>query len=536
MIILHDHQQKSINEINQAFLTNQKVLYQLSTGGGKTVVMSQFVLDFKGKILVLVHRSELVEQTIRTFLSFGILAKSITSKDKYIPIARVYVAMVDTIYNRLKKQEIQIDLIICDECHRMDFNKVIDLFNCKVLGLTATPVLQARKTYFKCRRCGTIDNDVFDCHGQEAEEWGRDVTMSEYYDTIVVGRSISELIEDDKLVQNIDFVEKYVNTDSFTKDSKGEFTSASQNKEYNKDSAIFNVLLNYKKYCEGKKTIIFNNSCENNLKIYESFSKEGYNVKMFDSINETELNRHEIVEWFKSERDAILLNVGIFTTGFDVTDVEAVIVNRATTSLSLWLQIVGRGARVTKHIYKDSFICIDGGGNIERHQSWSAKRDWAQIFYHGLNKPKRKKDDAMNIKECQGCGMLYDAKTKECPECGFIEPEKPKKEKKEVNVSASLMASVPIPNAKKIIAFTLRNNGDLHFAFSILIDQIVDLFKFHEVEESLYIANKGKRINELVRGCYFEFYKELPRKQDRSMNYLINKINTRLNDYYQSKN
>ena len=494
--------------------------------------MSDFVLNFEGKILVLVHRSELVEQTIRTFGSFGILAKSITSKDKYIPVARVYVAMVDTIYNRLKKQSIKIDLIICDECHRMDFNKVIDIFECKVLGLTATPVLGLRKTFFKCRRCGIVDNDIFDCHNQEAEEWGRDVTLSEYYDTIVVGRSIAELIEDNKLIQNIDFVEKYVNTDSFTKDSKGEFTTASQNKEYNKESAVFNVLLNYQKYCLGKKTIIFNNSCENNLKIYESFSKEGYNVKMFDSINESDLNRTQIVEWFKNERDAILLNVGIFTTGFDVTDVEAVIVNRATTSLSLWLQIVGRGARTTDKIYKDSFICIDGGGNIEMHQSWSSQRDWKKIFYEGLTKPKRKKDDAINIKECKGCGALFDAKTKECPECGHVEPEKPKKDKKEIEVSASLMASVPIPNAKKIINYTLRNKEDLHFAFSILIAQIVDLFKFHEVEERLYIANGGKRIKELVRGCYFEFYKELPRKQDRSMNYLIDKINKNLQEYY----
>jgi superfamily II DNA or RNA helicase len=532
MIQLYEHQRKSIEEINNAFLTHRKVLYQLSTGGGKTVVMSDFVSNFNGNILVLVHRSELIEQTVKTFANFGINAMPLTAKNKEIPKCNVIVAMVETLFNRLKTQNINIDLIIADECHRMDFNKIINQFDCKVLGLTATPVLLEKKKYFKCRRCGEVDNEVFDCHNEEAEEWSRDVTMSEFYDTIVVGRSILELIQDSKLVQNIDFVEQYINVNNLKTDNTGEYSTASQNNEYNKPEAIFNVLLNYNKYCLGKKTMIFNSSCENNLKIYESFLDEGLNVKMFDSFNISEFTRHEVVEWFKNERDAILLNVGVFTTGFDVTDVECIIVNKATTSLSLWLQIVGRGARITDKIYKDSFICIDGGGNVARHMTWSAKRDWNKIFYYGLKKPRRKKDDAINIKECKGCGLLYDAKTLECPECGYIEPEKPKKQKSESNELAKIVYSVPVPNAEKIINYTLRNNGDLHFAINILIDQIVDLFKFHDVSYELYKANKNKRIMQLITSCYFKFYKELKANSNRTIPQIKLKVNQKLEKYY----
>lgn len=531
-IKLYEHQKKSIDEIKNAFLEHRKVLYQLSTGGGKTVVMSDFVKQFQGTIIVLVHRSELVEQTINTFANFGIKAIGITAKIKTIPKANIYVAMVDTLYNRLQKQFIEANLIIADEAHRMDFNKIINQYDCKILGLTATPVLLKRHKYFKCKVCNTIDDEVFDCHNEEAEEWNRDVTMSEFYDTIVVGRSISELIQDEKLVQNIDFVEQYINVKNLKTDNTGEYSTASQNSEYNKPEALFNVLLNYKKYCLGKKTMVFNSSCENNLKLYESFLNEGLNVKMFDSINESDLSRHEVVKWFKNERDAILLNVGVFTTGFDVTDVEAIIINRATTSLSLFLQIVGRGARITDKIYKDSFICIDGGGNIERHRSWSAERDWNKIFYNGLKKPKRKKDDAINIKECKSCGVLYDAKELECPECGFVEPEKPKKEKTESDEVVKIVANVPIPNAEKIINYTKKNNGDLHFAINILIDQIVRLFICHSVSYQLYKANNGKRITQLINGCYHKFYKELNANSNRTIAQIKSKVNQKLEKYY----
>jgi len=103
---------------------------------------------------------------------------------------------------------------------------------------------------------------------------------------------------------------------------------------------------------------------------------------MYDSINTKGECRNELVNWFKNERDAILCNVSIFTTGFDVTDVEAIILNRATTSLSLFLQMVGRGVRVTDVIYKDNCILIDGGENIDRFQEFSdPSRDWKITKY-----------------------------------------------------------------------------------------------------------------------------------------------------------
>ena len=87
---------------------------------------------------------------------------------------------------------------------------------------------------------------------------------------------------------------------------------------------------------------------------------------MYDTVNSNARDREGIVNWFKEEREAILIGANVFTTGFNETDIEVVIVNRATKSLGHWIQIVGRGARTTEVIPKDHFTCIDLGQNIER--------------------------------------------------------------------------------------------------------------------------------------------------------------------------
>src|SRR5690606_14153391 len=103
-----------------------------------------------------------------------------------------------------------------------------------------------------------------------------------------------------------------------------------------------------------------------------------------------------------------LCNVNVFTTGFDSKQVQAIILNRATTSLALFLQMCGRGARSTDKIYKDSFIVIDGGSNIERHDPWSSpSRDWYKIFHEGIGKDKAKKESPLSVQECKDCGYLF---------------------------------------------------------------------------------------------------------------------------------
>ena len=84
------------------------------------------------------------------------------------------------------------------------------------------------------------------------------------------------------------------------------------------------------------------------------------------------------MKWFKHTPDAILTSVGILTTGFDEPTVETIIINRATKSLTLYFQMIGRGSRLLPN--KKEFTIIDLGNNAARFGLWDAPVDWQHIF------------------------------------------------------------------------------------------------------------------------------------------------------------
>jgi superfamily II DNA or RNA helicase len=552
MIQPFPHQQKSINEIFDKFNACDRILYQLPTGGGKTFVFSfltkAWLNTFGGKVLILCHRTELIEQTIGSLQQIGITCESITSKVKHPKhSAQCYVAMIETAHNRLESNPYffkDVRLMIADECHLLIFDKVFNYFkSAKVLGCTATPIVLKKITFFKCQYCKKQYEKITNCCGEEVMEWSRPFTMSQIYDDIVVGASIGDLIEMGNLVQDINFSKNYANLDGLKIDAKtGDFTNESMDEAFNTDNAVFNVLLNYEEICKGKKTMIFNSTAKSNLLIYQKFIDAGYtNVKMFDSINKCE-PRKSVVNWFKSTQDAVLLNVGVFTTGFDDTTVEAIMVNRATNSLSLWLQIVGRGGRSTKLIYKDKFIVIDGGGNLNKHNEWSdSTRDWNRIFWEGLgtDKEKSKKIALEDVQACEACGYLGPKAIDVCQECGHKAEHKPAPVKMEDTTIAMPIRAIPPPNGEKIYIYTLSQNEDLNFAWRILINQIFDMFKFYRVSKETYLKSLEsgelhKKLKNMVTKCYFvlKSKSDISSGTERTIQYIINKTLKKLKENY----
>ena len=550
MIKPFPHQQKSIDEIFDKFKIYDKILYQLPTGGGKTIVFSLITQAWSqiygGKILILCHRTELIEQTAKSLHQIGVTCE--TNMNRLHHNSQVYIGMIETVNNRLQKNPNyfrDVSLIINDECHILVFQKVFKYFqNSKILGCTATPIVYKRITFYKCPLCKTKYDILTNCCNTENIEWSRPFTMSELYDDIVVGASINELIELGNLVQEITFVKNYTDNSHLKIDSKtGDYTENSITEAYTDSNALFNVVLNYEEICKGKKTIVFNGSSKSNKLVYEKFIEAGHNARMFDSVNkELSGNRKELVNWFKTTPDAILCNVGVFTTGFDVTDVQAIIVNRPTESLSLYLQMVGRGGRSTKLIYKDNFIHIDGGNNIERHNEWSdSTRDWKKIFFEGLSKEKEKakKENIEDIQTCEGCGYLMPKSIDICPGCGNEFKEKEKSQKEPDNIVTMPIRKIPPPNGEKIYAYTLSQNQDLNFAWRILINQLFDMFVFYRVTNEQYLKslNSGeldKKLKKMITACYFvlKSKNDIKSGTERTIKYLIDKTKQKLENYY----
>src|SRR6478609_4459122 len=115
-------QQKSIDEILDHFQTKQKLLFQLPTGGGKTALFSFIAKKFKeGKVLIVAHRDELINQTATTLRTIGVTVETVVaSKKKLHHNSHAYVAMIQTLKNRLKSDDSflkDVGLIIIDEAH-----------------------------------------------------------------------------------------------------------------------------------------------------------------------------------------------------------------------------------------------------------------------------------------------------------------------------------------------------------------------------------------------------------------------------------
>lgn len=552
----HKHQETSINEIFEGFQAHRKLLFQAPTGAGKTVIFSfiikRWIAENGGKVLILVDKDELVDQTYLSLLKIGVFAEKITSKvKKPNHNGDCYVAMVETAFNRLSVDSDffqDVSLVIADEAHILVFEKVFGFFpTTKILGCTATPVSLKKVKYFVCKHCKTEYVNLEQCCGDEPIEWIKPFTLSNIFDDIVVGTSIHDLIEAGNLVQEISLVKTTANLSNLKVDSiTGDYTSESMTDAYGSNSAVFNVLLNYEETCKGLKTIIFNPTTIVNKLVYDKFIEAGYtNVKMYDSVNNKSSERKSLVEWFRNTPDAILLNVGVFTTGLDVKDIQAIILNRSTKSLSLFIQMVGRGGRSCDTIYKDKFIVIDGGDNIATHGEWSdPNRDWRNIFFNGTDKPKPKREQVEDIQNCPNCGALFPKAHSVCPECSYeiVPPMTEKRESKISNEVLKPIREIPPPNPEKIYHYTKTKDEDLNFAWRIMQNQIVDLFHYYRVPRTVYENTKNngkleKRVKRIVQNCYFVLIDkpDLERGMHRTLNYLYNKTLNKIEHYYENK-
>lgn len=451
--------------------------------------------------------------------------------------------MVQTLKNRLRKDPDfvkDIGLVIVDEAHLLMHSEIFDYFpGIKILAVTATPVVLKKITFSKCGFCGKEYDTAVKCCNFETYEYVRKFTLSEIYEEIILGTSISELIMNDRLVRDLVYSTGNIDRSKLTIDSKtGDFDTKSTDEYYSNNS--YDVVKNYEKIAFGKKTIIFNSSAKTNAIVLQSFIESGYeNVKLFDSVNETE-NRKKVLEWFKNTPDAILLNVNCFTTGFDEPTTECVITNRATLSLSLYHQMVGRAGRKCDEIYKPNFIHIDLGGNVAVHGRWSDEVDWFAEF-HGTNeKAKPKKEPMDQTKECPECGGIIARTSVECMYCGCVIKPPVIREKITSEEIAVLVDEIPLPNGKKIVEYVSRIGRDKSFAWTILQNQILDLFIRHGVTFGTYRnTEENGKFEESMRRIIKEPYSsiqasELQGTQLRTKAYIINKIKTKLDKYYEN--
>ena len=357
---LYNYQSDAIDDIFESFKNAQDdyhLLYQLPTGGGKTVIFSeivrQFLEKYQKKVLVLTHRIELCKQTSKMLHEFNVDNKIINSKAKLDDQDefRCFVAMVETLNNRLNDDKLDISdigLVIVDEAHYNSFTKLFKYFeNSFILGVTATPLSSNVK-----------------------------LPMNDNYQQLIVGESIASLIENEYL-SRAEVFSYNVGLTSLEVGANGDYTVKSSEDLYTNNDMLSKLLAAYEEQAKGKKTLIFNNGINTSICVFEAFKKAGYPIAHLDNTN-TKKERDLILRWFKKTPGAIITSVSILTTGFDEPTIEAIILNRATKSLTLYYQMIGRGSRILDN--KSTFTVIDLGNNFHRFGPWGADLDWQRMF------------------------------------------------------------------------------------------------------------------------------------------------------------
>jgi superfamily II DNA or RNA helicase len=357
---LYGYQQDALEEIFKRFEDapqDYHLLYQLPTGGGKTVIFSEivrrYIETFKKKVLVLTHRIELSKQTSKMLNEFGVKNKIINStavlddQDNY----SCFVAMVETLKNRLNDEKVDISdigLVIVDEAHYNSFTKIFKYFDdAFILGVTATPLSSNTK-----------------------------LPMYENYQELFVGETIQHLIESDYLA-SANLYSYNVGLTSLEVGANGDYTVKSSEDLYTNTDMLSKLVSAYEETAKGKKTLIFNNGINTSIQVFHAFKKAGYAIAHLDNTN-TKKEREFILKWFHKTPNAVLTSVSILTTGFDEPSIEAIILNRATKSLTLYYQMIGRGSRIYGD--KNTFEVVDLGNNFHRFGAWGADLDWQKMF------------------------------------------------------------------------------------------------------------------------------------------------------------
>lgn len=358
---LYPFQEKTANIIIEDLRKNGadfNLLFQLPTGGGKTVIFSevakQYIEQTGKKVLILTHRIELSVQTSRQLSAIGIGNKVISSDVKHLTDEDhypCYIAMVETLNNRLQENENFVDgvgLVVVDEAHYNSFRKIFQYYSgANILGVTATP-LSSNKS----------------------------LPLNDHYNKLIVGESISSLIGGGYLADAETFTYD-VNLHGLKIGSNGDFTVSSSEVVYGNYFMQEKLLFAYEEVALGTKTLIFNSGIETSVRVEETFKKRGYKIRHLDSTF-SDKDRRDVLHWFKHTPEAILTSVGILTTGFDEPTVETIILNRATRSLTLYHQMIGRGSRRLPK--KHGFKVIDLGNNTRRFGLWQDYINWQDAF------------------------------------------------------------------------------------------------------------------------------------------------------------
>lgn len=368
-LVLRNYQQTIVNNCRDAFKNGYKELCcVLPCGAGKTAIFCYLahlntLKKPSNRVLILLHRKELLKQTEDAFKSFQINTD------------RIDIAMIQSFKNTLKTSVKPYSLIIVDECHHAtssSFKAILNAYSrTPLIGFTATPA----------RLDGKPLGEIFDC--------------------LIVGVDYAYLISNNYLV-DYDYFSPDLNFNfSEWKLKSGDFDTVDNAIHLDK-KAIYGDILKYIDL--NKKTIIYSPTIEYSKKL-EAQINEFFKSSVAREFNGTtpQNERDKIIDDFKNNRIKILINVDLIGEGFNVPSCDCVFLLRATQSLTLFIQQAGRALRVDPNNPSKRASIFDFVGNIYRFGFPDAPRLWSLSSTIKNTHRHDTMHDSLIVKTCPNC-------------------------------------------------------------------------------------------------------------------------------------
>lgn len=343
------------------------VMLQMPTGTGKTIVFTSVVKDIlrwcrknspDSKILIVAHRRELIRQASRKL--GGIPHGLIVSGERQEMWKPIHVASIQTFMSRRHYEQMRrerFDFIIIDEAHHAmapGYQKLWEMFpNSKKLGVTATPWRMSHSGFTSLFGDIVLARSI---------EWFVNNGYLANYDYISIRRNS----ETQHIVNSIDRM-----------GVDGDYLESELSAAFDKDKIRAQLYKSYRQFAKGKKGIIYAIDRKHAFNICELYAANGVSICMIDGTTPTN-EREQLIASFVAGTIEVIVNVNIFSEGFDCPDIEFIQLARPTKSLSLYLQQVGRGLRISEG--KDATVILDNVGLYNRFGTPMSNRHWRYHF------------------------------------------------------------------------------------------------------------------------------------------------------------
>ncbi len=388
MYTLRPYQADSVKAVLHYFRKHSTpAVIVLPTGAGKSLVIAELARLAKGRVLVLAHVKELVEQNHGKYEGYGqkgaIFSAGLGRKETD---QQVVFASVQSVVRNLDAFKNQFSLLVIDECHRVpddkssSYQKVISHLRelnpgIKVLGLTATPYRLGMGWIYQYHTRGQVRSEeprfFRDCIFELPIRYLLDeqfLTPAKMLDTPVLSYDFSQL--------------KPANTGRY---KESELDSVID-KDKRATPQIIHQVIDMAKTRQG--VMIFAATVRHAKEIHQLLPQGQAQLVIGDTPTP---ERDDIIQRFKQREIKYLVNVSVLTTGFDAPHVDLIAILRPTESISLYQQIVGRGLRLSPG--KHDCLVLDYAGNSY------------DLYQPEVGDPKPDSDSEIITIPCPACGF-----------------------------------------------------------------------------------------------------------------------------------